>query len=606
MAIRPTIHSFGPKLLFVFLIVSLLLVSGCSSAYERSKKPAGDWSRGLLLGESNIKQGVALEVEPRGQVHLVWIERSSGQDQEERLHYVQLSAQGQVEVDRPLALDLPRPRSPHLLVDRSNQLHLVLLSRTDGLQALYQVRIDAEAQPTEPVRLSREGENVNSFQVYLTADGETALLWDSEPADGQAGIYQAVLRQGEASSPSLLVPDGVEPSVLVQRGSTGNETTTHLAWLTRTGFSGRDVYYATLDDGAVTPPGGERITSFEYAESATYQAPVIGADTKRVYLMWSVQNLGGGLTPTAADTYYVAFPLGEPQPIDPSNVKLPSEHRPDYDPHTSPYQYAELAPLSPDVYSTDFVNAPAVVQRQEVELPVVVSLIIESASKQFMQLALTVFEDGEAVGYQLANETQNASVLPTLVADSDANLHLAWLDTAGFRIYKVYYATTAPEAREWLDRVTIEDVGRNAADVAWGVLSAIGFLPLTLMWNAPALVWLVLFYLFSRQELLDELGAKIGLGVAFTVYLAVKTLFLPGLLAGGTPFVYIVPEAVAPLMSTLIPIGILVLALIGLVTYLRRAKGEAPGLFKAYLIFALIDSGLTAILYAPRFFNPRG
>ena len=58
MAIRPTIHSFGPKLLFVSLIVSLLLVSGCSSAYERSKKPAGDWSRGLLLGESNIKQEI--------------------------------------------------------------------------------------------------------------------------------------------------------------------------------------------------------------------------------------------------------------------------------------------------------------------------------------------------------------------------------------------------------------------------------------------------------------------------------------------------------------------------------------------------------------------
>ena len=188
MAIRPITRTLVPKLSFVSLIVSLLLVSGCSSEYERSKKPAGDWSRGLLLGESNIKQSVALEVDPRGQVHLTWIERSSGEDQEERLHYVRLNERGQVEVDRPLALDLPRPRSPHLLVDQSNQLHLVLLSRTDGLQALYQVRIDADAQPAEPVRLSREGENVNSFQVYLTANGETALLWDSEPADGEAGI----------------------------------------------------------------------------------------------------------------------------------------------------------------------------------------------------------------------------------------------------------------------------------------------------------------------------------------------------------------------------------------------------------------------------------
>jgi hypothetical protein len=522
-----------------------------------------------------------------------------------------LNQQGQVEVDRPLGLGLPRPRGPQFLLDQGNGLHLALLSRTDDGQELYHARIDAQGEPGDPVRLSREGEDVSSFQVYLSANGERTFIWESEPADGQAGIYHAELSEGTPSSPTLLIPDGIEPSVLVEPGSAVGQSpdgddTTHLTWLTRSGFSARDVYYATLQDGEVMPPEGRRITSFQYAESATYQPPVIGLDTGRVYLIWSVQNLGGGLTPTAADTYYVTFPLGEPQPLDPSNVKLPLDHRPDYDAHTGPYQYAELAPLSLDVYSTDFINAPAVVQRRESELPMVVSLIIESASKQFMQLALTVFEDGEPVGYQLANETQNASVLPTLVADPDANLHLAWLDTAGFRTLKVYYATTAPEAREWLDRVTVEDVGRDAADLTWGILSAIGFLPLTLMWNAPALVWLVLFYLFTRQEYLDELGAKIGLGVAFVIYIVVKTLFLPGLLAGGTPFVYIVPEAVAPLMSSLIPVSILVLALVGLIIYLRRSKEEAPALFKGYLVFALIDSGLTAILYAPRFFNPRG
>jgi hypothetical protein len=588
-----------------------LLVSGCGSAYERSGKPAGDWSRGLLLGESNIKQDVALEIDAQRQVHLAWVERTSDRSQEERIHYVRLNQQGQVEVDSPLALGLPRPRSPQFLLDEGNRLHLALLFRTDNRQELYHVRIDAQGEPSDPVRVSREDENVNSFQVYLSADGEQTFIWDSEPADGQAGIYHAVLSEGDTLSPTLLTPNGIEPSVLVETGSavdrsSADDDTTHLTWLTRSGFSARDVYYATLQDGEVIPREGQRITSFQYAESATYQPPVIGLDTGRVYLIWSVQNLGGGLTPTAADTYYVTFPPGEPEPLDPSTVKLPLDHRPDYDAHTSPYQYAELAPLSPDVFSTDFINAPAVVQRRESELPIVVSLIIESASKQFMQLALTVFEDGEPVGYQLANETQNASVLPTLVADPDASLHLAWLDTAGFRTYKVYYATTAPEAREWLNRVTVEDVGRDAADLAWGILSAIGFLPLTLMWNAPALVWLILFYLFTRQEYLDELGARIGLGVACVIYIVVKTLFLPGLLAGGTPFVYIVPEALAPLMSTLIPISILVLALFGLIIYLRRSKGEAPSLFKGYLVFALVDSGLTAILYAPRFFNPRG
>jgi hypothetical protein len=317
--------------------------------------------------------------------------------------------------------------------------------------------------------------------------------------------------------------------------------------------------------------------------------------------------MGGGLTPTAADTYYVSFPPGEPQTTEAQNLELPLEHRPDYDGHSSPYRVHELAFLSPDVYSTDFINAPAVVGTKKGELPVVVSLIIESASKQFMQLALTVLSDGQPIGYQLANETSNASVLPTLAADQEGDLHLAWLDTAGFRRYKVYYATTAPEAKAWLDRTTLEDVGRRAASLTWGVLSAIGFLPLTLMWNAPALVWLVLFYLFARQEHLDELGAKIALAVSFVIYLAVKMLFLPGLLSAGTPFVHMVPQELAPMLTTIIPGAILLVALVGLIIYLRRSHdGVPPSLFKAYLVFALLDSGLTAILYAPRFFDPRG
>jgi len=592
-------------ILLVFFVVSLLLVSGCSSAYERSDKPASDWSRGLLLGESNIRQSVALQVDAEQTVHMAWIEALS--DEAEGLHYAQIDREGRVSVDRTLSIDLPRPRSPRLLVDASEKLHLGLLSRSDGEEGLYHAWIDAAGQVTEPTRLSREGEDVDSFQMDLSTAGKIRFTWASEPDDGQPGIYQVVLPGGDINTPSLLVPDGTDPFLLTDRTPAGDDATTHMVWTYRTGFSTREIYYATLKNGQLTPPDGQHLTTFGFSESATYQPPVIGRDSERIYVVWSVQNLGGGLTPTAADASYVSFAPGEAKYVDAERLKLPPEHRPDYAAHDSPYQISKLTPLSPDIYSTDFINAPALVQSQESELPMVVSLIIESASKQFMQLALTVLSNGEPVGYQIANETPNASVLPTLAADPDANLHLAWLDTAGFRRYKVYYATTAPQATAWLNRTTVQDVGEEVASLAWGILSAIGFLPLTLMWNAPALVWLVVFYLISHQELLDELGAKIGLVVAFVIYIAVKVLFLPGLLSAGTPFVYLVPQEIAPTLTTVIPILISVLALIGLAVYLRRPRdGRPPGLFKGYLIFALIDSALTAVLYAPRFFNPRG
>jgi len=591
-------------LLALGLVVSLVM-SGCSSAYERSDKPAGDWSRGLLLGESNVKQAVSLQTDASGHAHLLWVEQLP--DDTRGLHYAQIDREGQVVMDTSLTLDLPYPRDPQLLLGPDGTLHLGLLSRQDDNYLLYHGRIRNGGELSNLVPLSRNAEDVESFQLIRPAGDEVHVVWASERDDGRAGIYQRPLVSSDAGEPTLLVPDGADPFVLVEDLGTDTPGATHMVWTNRTDFSTRQIYYGTLEGGEVTPASGHHVTTFDYAESATYQPPVIGLDSDRVYITWSVQNLGGGMTPTAADTYYISFTPGQEQYLDPRPLKLPSDHRPEYDDHPGHYTISQLAFLSPDVYSTDYINAPAVVTRRGPELPVVVSLIIESASKQFMQLAVTILADGELVGYQIANETSNASVLPTLSADNDRHLHLAWLDTAGFRRYKVYYATTAPDARAWLDRTTVADVGEQAADLAWGVLSAIGFLPLTLMWNAPALVWLIVFYLIARQEHLDELGPKIALGVSFVLYLAVKTLFLPGLLSAGTPFVYLVPPEFASALSTIIPLAILGLAVIGLIIYLSRSRGaEPPTVFKGYLIFAFIDSLLTAILYAPRFFNPRG
>jgi len=601
MRIRRSLRS----ILVVLGILVSLAVSGCSSAYERSDKPAGDWSRGLLLGESNVKQAVALQTDASGHAHLLWVEALS--DDTRGLRYAEIDRGGRVVIDTSLTPDLPYPRNPQLLLGADGTFHLGLLSRQNEHYVLHHARLGDEGELSDLTPLSRDNEDVESFQLIQSQAGEVQAVWASELDDGQSGIYQTSLSRLDAREPELLVQDGADPFVLVDGSASDSGARTHMVWTNRTDFSTRQIYYGTLEDGEVTPPDGYHVTTFDYAESATYQPPIIGLELERVYLIWSVQNLGGGMTPTAADTYYISFAPGQARYTDPQTLKLPAEHRPAYDDHRGHYTISRLAPVSPDVYSTDYINAPAVVTGREPELPMVVSLIIESASKQFMQLAVTILAEGEPIGYQIANETSNASVLPTLAADGEANLHLAWLDTAGFRRYKVYYATTAPDARAWLDRTTAQDVGKQAADLAWGVLSAIGFLPLTLMWNAPALIWLVLFYLFARQEHLDELGARIALGVSLVLYLVVKTLFLPGLLSAGTPFVYMVPQEFASALDTIIPLTILALAVIGLIVYLTRSRGaEPPTIFKGYLVFALIDSALTAVLYAPRFFNPRG
>jgi hypothetical protein len=229
--------------------------------------------------------------------------------------------------------------------------------------------------------------------------------------------------------------------------------------------------------------------------------------------------------------------------------------------------------------------------------------MFESASKSFMQLAMVVLSNGEPVGYQLINRTPNASVLCTIVADADANLHLAWLDVAGFRRYKVYYATTAPQAREWLDRTTLGDIARGGADLAFGVVSGLGLAFLGLTWNVLPVLTIIIFYIVGRQEHLDLLTPKIGLGVAIALYIASKAYFIPGLLTAGTPFLYAVPAEMRTLLMYGVPVLVLLLALGSITVYVRRA--EEPSLLKAYLFFAVTDGLLTAALYGPRFFSTR-
>jgi hypothetical protein len=216
---------------------------------------------------------------------------------------------------------------------------------------------------------------------------------------------------------------------------------------------------------------------------------------------------------------------------------------------------------------------------------------------------MVVLSNGEPVGYQLINNTSNASVLSTVVADADANLHLAWLDVGGFGRYKVYYATTAPEARRWLNRTTPGDIARAAADLAFGVLSGLGLAFLGLTWNVLPVLTIVLFYIIGRQEHLDLLTPKIGLGIAIALYIASKAYFIPGLLTAGTPFLYAVPVELRLILMVAVPVLILLLAFGAIYIYVRRA--EEPTLFKAYLFFTLTDLLLTAALYGPRFFSTR-
>jgi hypothetical protein len=553
------------------------------------------------LGRTNIRQPVALQVDANRHAHLVWVDEG----RPSRLRYAHLDEQAQVLSNEPSGIDLPSPRKPQLLVDRENQVHLAFLSRSGGMQRLYHALLSPDGQWSTPLLISSLARNVDSFHMYLAPEGRVAFVWADELDDGTAGIVHAALPLGDTPvQPVTLVQPGIDPYILVD--GSGN---VHLVWMVKKALTSRDIYYAelrgTFPQLELVPAGGLKLTDFVFPEGGTYYGPVLGVDTQNVYVLWSVQHLGGGLTPTSAFSFYATFELGAHEQGGKSiagshTIGLPTEDRPVYEGYASPYGLTKLARLPEKVVGpSDFANSPATVSSQRDDLPVQLSLLTQSRSESQIQLATAVLVDGELIGYQLASQTGTASLTPSIVAGPDG-LHSAWIDTAGFKVFTVYYASTAPEARRWLDRTSTSDMVMGAANLVFGVFSGLGLLPIAGIWTFPALVWVVLFFIVTGQEEMERTPAKIGFALAVVIYVGMKILLLPGLFA-GTPFLYRVPPGWATLLGLAVPALILLVALAAVYIYGRRA--ERATIFKAYLVFALTDVALTLILYSPGFFG---
>jgi len=587
-----------PILLTAVLLGVLLLVA-CQIETDRGEKPGPDWSRGLHLGRTTQKQPVALAADAQGHVHVVWVDEGNPA----RLRYAHLDAGGRVLYNEQLGIKLPSPRKPQLLVDREDRVHLSWLSREQNREGLYHTLLESEGGASEPRLVSGEGNDVDEFRLYLEPNDTVAAIWAGELQDGSTGVYHSEVENPEARI--TLLPSALDPAVVVD-----DSGRVHLVWLTAHSLTMRELYYAELVGSApnlsLTPAAGLKLTDISFPDGSIYFGPEIGLDEKNVYVLWSVQNMGGGLTPTSAFAYYMTFEIGAPPDV-PGNaqvISVPTAVRPDYVGVTSRERgFTELATMPTSAaYGSDFVNTPTTVMGQGAELPVAYSVLTESRAESQIRVASVILSAGKPMGYQLASQTSTASLMPALAQarGSGGGLYLAWLDTAGFKEYDVYYATTASEARRWLDRTSNADLALGAAELVFGVFSGLGLLPIAGVWTFPALVWVVGFFIATGQEDMVHRGTRIGFAVAVLIYVAVKILLLPGLFI-GTPFLHRVPAAWAVVLGIAVPSLLLAIALGVVYLYARRA--ERATIFKAYLFFALTDVGLTLVLYSPGFFG---
>ena len=598
------------------LLAMMLILGGCDVTSDRSDKPSPDWSRGLRVGVASLNQPVTLQVDGEGHAYLVWYTRI---EEVSKLHYVQLDEQAKVVVERDLDIPLPYLHRPQLLLDRRGNMHLAWLGREDGpegsTKSLFHFLLgyDGEAL-SEPTRLSvptsgedKEGE-VEDYQMCLGQDERIEVFWAA-----QEGIYYLGLDEGgEVISPStLLIPQGTDPSTQVDRSGT-----IHLTWLQEPSPQAKELYYAAFQVPELVK--GIKVTQFSKGTSTVLRGPVLGLDTEYAYIFWSLEQRSG-LEAGTATSYYVSFPLDQPSQLTPTPIRIPNLE-PVYISSQGETGYHQLAyPL--EKWGSDFVAMPYVLEGQRNELAVMFNVRVGFGFKAYLdeskmaaqeelpvrpgfepqiQLAMAVFTKGEMKGYQIATKTGSVSLRPNLQVGPASNLHLAWIDTAGFWRYDVYYASTSPEAKAWLDRTSPQDVLLKAVRLVWRTLSGLALIPLVGFWVLPPLMWVVLFYFFVREEELALRRVKVALGITIALYMGAKLVLLPNFFLYA-PFLDQVPPQFSSALILGVPLIILALALAVMYAAIRRT--ERATLFLAFFVFALTDALLSLAIYAPSFFG---
>ena len=581
--------------LLLGMFLAAVLLAGCQRIPEKSERASNDWSRGEKLGVASLSNQVGLATDSAGEnIYLVWIAERR-QPPADVLHWVRLDRAGRTVAEHDLPIAADRPAQVKVVLDPRGVLHLTWLARSDGIPCLFYAPLDVSGQllGAEPRMLSIPTALVGSYAVGPHPAGGLDVFWSAREGQG-AGLYYT--RWGEGGQTTVenlsLGRQGFGPAFRTDSGGA-----IHLTWQEEPEPGEYHTYYALYDSRARTLAKPVEIAFFPVSTGLAAYPPVLGLTQDQVYIFWSLERRGGGLTPPTASSYYVAFPLGKPEAAgQPRGVNIPETRRISYERMASSFPVHALGRVAEGSLPSQFLYLPTATQGQATELATAFSVQITSRTQNIVQIILAIWSQGELQGYQVAGQTRSISLRPILISDERNDLHLAWIDTAGFGAYDVYYANTSAEARAHLNRVTLQDALAALLSVAWVLVQSIGFLPIVLAWGFLPLALLAIYSMMRPEGDLARRGPRVVLVLAILLYTAFKYLFRPGWLA-ALPLPEGLPMALATALIYAAPVVISILA--GLATWWYSRRHENASLWPALGLFVGCDVLLTLALYVP-------
>jgi len=575
-------------LLAVGLTLLALVATGCGLTPTHTSRASAQWSNGKLLGTATLNNQVALQVDEVGNgvsTFMVWV------GLEHELNFVRLNERADVVAQHSLNLRSDSPLKPQLLIDTTGQLHLTWLDREElGLQLFY-ARLSADGEVIQGATvLSLPEQRAIHSAMVLDPVGRTVEVFWSDNIPSRPGCYHAALDwSGAVVVPAeMLIQDCKLPVAQIDRRGF-----VHLAWNVELEREEPEFHYAVYDpqrralgpDIVASEPLIQMGLLGGPTAGAGFDGPWLGLDGSSVYLAWVLEVRERGYVKDF--TFYQAF-------LQPTLSQRDGTAMFDY---PSPEVTSEAVQVIIQGADPARTGQPRFLEGQPAHQVLAFYTQVQGpGNMETLQIAAIDMLAGQIEGQEIVSASRAASLQPSVTIDPDGHLHLAWIDTAGFNRYQVIYASTSPQAKETLNRVTSYEVVDYVLSGVMNIFAALFFLPIVLSWVFIPIAWLVIFALTTRTfEISDPRGFR-ALGLACLLHLGVKLFFFSDFLS-RIPFGSLISPSLGLLLGRWIfPLFLAALSAgVAWVFYLKRGSNQS--IFGAYFIYAAVDSLLTLVIY---------
>ena len=570
-----------PFISIIFLVIFLL--SGCGLGGGKTRKPSGDFSRGLSIS-TVASSSPAVAIDPTGAMIRVVVPYQKEEDQVS-LRYVLINDKAGIDIDKDIPIDFGQfVRSPKMIASQ-DQVHLIWAARestTEGWR-LWITELNPLGEIIiEPKSISEETGRVSQFGVIEDGTGGAVVFWED---NNEKNIkYSRITPEGKIlSPPEVLISKGERPSANLSTNGF------HFTWMV-----GDKLFYSQMNEESEIPLQGDHLVDIKVGTGNRMDGPVIGSTLNHVLIFWSILRQTG-LEAGTAITEYLVFPVGRSDQIKRDLVTVYPTEEGLFQPFQGNLSLTEIIkPPAEDYYSTDFVYDPRV-GRNENSLVVAVCAGQAMRLDSYVQVLIGVFEDGKYLGYTPATKTKILSQNAQIGMDNQGNLHLVWQD--GNSANRVYYATNAPKAKSNLDQVAFSDLSNVLLSGGLEALTGILLFPFAFPWMIVGLVILIIWRLVQNDEDVTHTTSKILLGICLVIYQMSKILFLPDILVYVPFSAWVdIPIGVGATLKIVVPVVIFMIGF-GVAEWIRRNRLSPPSSLMYYFFVILVDVVLTLAVY---------